>query len=249
MDAGIFSEIDKDIEAAGTRDFKVIAERRGYMPYDLAGSILGIASHYYKIPTIGVNAKLKDKARQFAGWHEMGHVLAGHIWEPGVINSGLHDFDFFTEDFNSKTISQNEMVANLISAHACIETEEALDAIGYYSKTLKQYRRLKVQQDQVRREYENLLFTIDRKAITGKVHARLKSYQRALSILEREKQGLEYELMDMNTCKTFSEMAASLDTTERILRYKLEALRLLDYDIDPQELESYTRMFEGVLME
>ena len=50
----------------------------------------------------------------------------------------------------------------------------------------------------------------------------------------------------MDISKTLSQVAANLGVTERVLRYKLKALRILGYDVDAQELERYDRMFEKV---
>ena len=58
---------------------------------------------------------------------------------------------------------------------------------------------------------------------------------------------MEDEMISCNYNKTFSEMAMDLGISERILRYKLEAMRLKGADIDPQELERYDRMFDNVI--
>ena len=51
----------------------------------------------------------------------------------------------------------------------------------------------------------------------------------------------------LGCCRTFSEIAAELGITESILRYKLEAMRLQGMDIDRQELERYSKMFNGAV--
>ena len=58
---------------------------------------------------------------------------------------------------------------------------------------------------------------------------------------------MESDLVYSNCCKTFSEMAAELDISESILRYKLEALNMKGMDIDRQELERYDRIFDGAI--
>ena len=60
-------------------------------------------------------------------------------------------------------------------------------------------------------------------------------------------QGLEEEISAMNGILTLSEIAAKAGTSERILRYKLEAMRIRGYDIDHVELEHYNRMFRHKL--
>ena len=54
-------------------------------------------------------------------------------------------------------------------------------------------------------------------------------------------------MMDTNCFLTIPGMAAELGTTETILRYKLEAMRLRGIDIDRQELERYNHVFKNAL--
>ena len=58
---------------------------------------------------------------------------------------------------------------------------------------------------------------------------------------------METEMTCLGCCRTFSEIAAELGITESILRYKLEAMRLQGMDIDRQELERYSKMFNGAV--
>ena len=72
-------------------------------------------------------------------------------------------------------------------------------------------------------------------------------FDKALRKLEERKNDLESEMGAMNCCKSFFEMASELNTTETVLRYKLEAMRLHGEDIDRQELERYDQVFKGAL--
>ena len=47
----------------------------------------------------------------------------------------------------------------------------------------------------------------------------------------------------MNCVLSLSEIAHEIGTTETILKYKLEAMRIRGHDIDIQELERYDRVF------
>ena len=42
---------------------------------------------------------------------------------------------------------------------------------------------------------------------------------------------------------SISEIAKELGTTDTILKYKIEAMRIRGYDIDIQELERYDQVF------
>lgn len=243
MNEKIFEKIDAAIKTLGTRDFRTAAEHFKILVVPITSSILGYAAHYRIIPAIGVNERLEGLEEQITGWHEIGHVLAGHIWEPSITSKGLLDTAFFTEDADSHSIAQHEKIANLVAAHAVVDTAEMLEAIGYNSRTLKQYRRLKERQDELRREYERLMFSVDHGRANTKVETSMKGYKRTLDMLEAEKNVLEGDLIAMNVSRSFSDIAAQMGVSERVVRYKLEALRLMGYDIDPQELERFDRMF------
>ena len=57
----------------------------------------------------------------------------------------------------------------------------------------------------------------------------------------------DIEIAQSVTPKKITEIAAKAGTSERILRYKLEAMRIRGYDIDHVELEHYNRMFRHKL--
>ena len=237
----LLSWVDKAVEASDG-DYEAAARQNGILPIDCTSSILGYATHYGKLPVIGVNANLIGQERQFAGWHEMGHVKDGHIWEAQASN-GLWDAAFFSDEVDSQTISRHERTANLVAAHAVINTERTLEEIGYNSPTLRQYRELQRTIGKAKNEYEQLMFSAGK---TGRAKDIIRKRVQQLRLMLEDKEELEYQLRDMDICKTLSQVAANLGTTERVLRYKLEALRILGYDVDAQELERYDRMFEKV---
>ena len=79
------------------------------------------------------------------------------------------------------------------------------------------------------------------------VKYRLAEYQRSLKDLEDKKQELESDIAAMGCRHSFREIADELGTTETILKYKLEALRIRGYDIDTLELERYDKVFKGAM--
>ncbi len=237
----LLSWVDKAVEASDG-DYEAVARQNGILPIDCTSSILGYATHYGCLPVIGLNIKLTGLDRQYAGWHEIGHVKDGHIWEAQA-SSGLMDTSFFSEEVDSRTLSRHERVANLVAAHAVIHTERTLEEIGYNSPTLRQYRELQRTIGKVKNEYEQLMFSTGK---TGRAKEIIRRRIQQLRLMLEDKEELEYQLRDMDICRTLSQVAANLGTTERVLRYKLEALRILGYDVDVQELERYDRMFEGI---
>ena len=94
MEEKVFAEVDAAIKKLGTTEYRAAADHFGILVIPVTSSILGYASHYRNVPAIGINARLEGQDEQFAGWHEIGHVLAGHIWEPKLTAGGLLDTAF-----------------------------------------------------------------------------------------------------------------------------------------------------------
>jgi len=243
----IFSYIDSLIARADTKKPKAVAKYYHITYIELKGTIGGYATLYGPQPAIGVNVKQSDMWQELGGWHELVHVFDGHIYEPGF-EKGFVDGAFFTADYDSKTISRHERTANLVAAHVYLDDDKVLEKIGYNNSSFQQYRRAKAYRDNLMHELEGLRCSTfrDEQASTYQKIKTQKTY-REFQIASESLSDLEADLVYSDCCKTFSEIAASLNVDERILRYKLESMRLRGYDIDPQELEHYSRMFDQVM--
>ena len=248
MEDNVFAAALKAIAITGSKDPFTVADYLGILPIDISGNILGYAALYNdKYPAIGLNTRLDPVWRMFGGWHEIGHVLYGDVYDRALQKRGLLDTRFFSQEVDSKTIAVHERRANLFSADVCLSDEDVAEVTRYNSPLMLSYRRLLAYQEKLVHAYEQLRFSVQAESPSALMLTRMKSYENDLRKLEDRKNDLESEMLMTNCCKSFSEMASELDTTETILRYKLEAMRLRGEDIDRQELERYDRVFKGAL--
>ena len=207
----------------------------------LAGTIIGMSFRCSTLGVVSVNRNLDTVWRLFAYWHELAHVFRKHIDEPGF---GMHqDRGLFTVPVDSRSISRQEREANIISAEYNLVTGNILELIGYNNRTMQDYRKLKHYQDQLSRAYDTLRFSTFGEAPSHTVKYRMAEYRRVLRELDEKRNDLESDLTAMHCVKSISEIAGELGTSEIILKYKLEAMRLRGYDIDVAELERYDQVF------
>lgn len=245
MDEDIFSATDAAIaKANGSKDPEVIADyhrSRLLIGSPLEGSIVGMSFRCATLGVISVNRDLDTVWRKFAYWHELAHVFRKHIDEPGF---GYHqDRGLFSVAMDNHTISRQEREANIISAEYNLDTDAILELIGYYSRTMQNYRKLRKKQDEMAQAYDNLRFSTNASNPSNILRYRLAEYQRTLRLLNEKRYDLESEMVAMNCVRSLSDIAAELGTNVVILKYKLEAMRIRGFDIDVQELERYDQVF------
>lgn len=246
MDENIFSTIDKIIADTGTDDPIAVAENKGILAILINGSIKGYASLYHGIPAIGINVVLNALWYKFTGWHELGHVFDGHIYED-TSGRGLVDFECCAQEVDSLIIPRHEKIANLISANVCVKDEDVLTITNYDSQLMSSYRRLRAYQEHLVQEAEALRFSCYWNNASSLLKTQIHDLKHKINNVSQSLANMEMEINATNCCKTFHEMASELGVNERILRYKLEAMRMRGYDIDPQELETYNKMFDGAM--
>lgn len=243
LEEDIFSVVRQKITKAGTDDPREFADYYHILWIPLKGTITGYAASYSVIAAIGINERLTGTWLRFAAWHELGHVLAGHIYEQGR----LLDNGFFTQEVDSRTIPRHENTANLISADVCVRDDDVLRVSNYNSDTILAYRRMKAYQDRLVRDFETLRLTYNRENASPLLETQMQNLKHKIKGVSETLNDMESEMNALNFCKTFHDMADELGISERILRYKLEAMRRRGLDIDRQELENYGKMFEGAL--
>lgn len=245
MDEDIFSSTDAAIaRAKGSKDPEVVADYHRssvLIGSPLTGTIIGMSFRCSTLGVVSVNRNLDTVWRLFAYWHELAHIFRKHIDEPGF---GMHqDRGLFTVPVDSRSISRQEREANIISAEYNLVTGNILELIGYNNRTMQDYRKLKHYQDQLSRAYDTLRFSTFGEAPSHTVKYRMAEYRRVLRELDEKRNDLESDLTAMHCVKSISEIAGELGTSEIILKYKLEAMRLRGYDIDVAELERYDQVF------
>jgi len=246
MDGDFFAASDAAVARAGSTDPGEVAERLGIMVFDLTSSITALATRYSYIPVIGINIKLNGMWRSYGFWHEIGHIVKGHIDEPGFSTKHF-DTLLFSQEIDCRSIPRHEKEANIISAEYNIDTKAILEIISYDTSTMQDYRRLKAYQEKLGDAYKSLCSSANADKPSQMIKYRLAEYQRSLKDLENKKRELESDIAAMGCRLSFREIAAELGTTETILKYKLEALRIRGYDIDTLELERYDKVFKGAM--
>jgi biotin operon repressor len=238
----IFSIIEDKIKQAGSSDPREVADHFGILVVDLFGTIAGYATHYSFLPVIGLNRKLDDMWYMFGGWHELTHIFDGHIYESSFTN-GHYDNGFFSQSVDSRTVSVHEKTANLVSANVTISDEDVFRVTGYNTPSMCSYRELKAIQKELTQTFKQLQSSAD----SPIVRTKLQELRRQLEKTGSSIADLEFDIMLSDSYKSFSDMAEELGISERILHYKLEAMRLRGIDIDRQELEHYDTMFAGAI--
>ena len=241
----IFAVVDNAVRKAnGSTHPREVADCNHVLVGEpLTGSIIGMAMRFSTLGVIAVNERLKNIWVLLTLWHELAHILLGHVDEPSF---NFHrDNGIFTQSIDSKTLSRQEKEANLIAAEYSVNTARVLDLIGYNNRTMQDYRQLKTAQDALLKAYNNLRFSSYADHLPASIKRQLTEFRDAFMELEERKYNLEAELVAMHCFKTFDEIAADLEIDVVILKYKLEALRMRRYDIEVQELEHYSKVFRN----
>lgn len=246
MNNDIFSVVDEAIRHAGTDDPFAVAEDQGILAIKINGTVTGYAATYKGDPVIGVNEILNFLWYMLTGWHEMGHVLDGHIYE--ARGQKLADFQCFAQEVNSLAVPRHEKIANLISANVCVKDDDVMEVTRYDSSLMQAYRGMRAYYEKLVGEMDLLRFSANASS-SPMLKVRIHDLKNKINSVGMSLRDMENEIVSANGGKTFHEIASELGTNERILRYKLEAMRLRGLDIDPQELESYNRMFDGAIAE
>ena len=247
MDEDIFSIVKNKVTEAGTSDPREVAEHHGILVIDLKGSIAGYAALYENIvPAMGLNVRLKGFWYRFGGFHELTHVFSDDIRHPGFRN-GHADSWYCQNEVDDLSVPRHERIANLVAADLTVPDDDVIEIIGYNNPSMQSYRRLKAYQNELIKEFDNLRCSFNYSDPSTFLKAQVQDLKKKIAGVSEAISDMESELVYSNCCRTFSEMAAELGVTERILRYKLEAMRLQGMDIDRQELERYDRMFEGAV--
>ena len=196
------------------------------------------------MPALGLHVRLEGDWYMFGGWHELTHIFAGDIYETGFKN-GHADTGFFTQEVNSFAVPKHERIANLVAADVTVKDASVEEVTNYNSPTLRSYRRMKAYQMALAKEMESLRSSFN--PASNYLKAQMVDLKKKINGVSETLQKMEDDMISCNYNKTFSEMSMALGISERILRYKLEAMRLKGVDIDPQELERYDRMFEDAI--
>ena len=248
MKSNIFTVIDQAIaKAGGSKDPKEVADKNGILVGSpLVGNLVGMAMRMGYMGAIAVNERLNYIWKMFALWHEIAHVLRKHVDEPSFV---FHkDTQLFTIPVDSLTIPRHEFEANLISAEYNLDTNVILNLIGYYDKTMIEFRHTKKEIAQKKQKYNNILYSLNPKNISRNSKIQLLEYKRDLKDLTEKYYDLCSDISSLDYCKSISELAGEMDSNEIILGFKFKAMELNGIDdIEFPELPQYNRVFSCAL--
>lgn len=256
-DTGDFLRFMKKLyETAGTKDPREVARMLDIIVSDLTGSITGFATAIrtegdrMMVPVIGLNEKLEEGMYIATGAHEIAHVVDGHVYAASS-GSYMDEGSIFRHGIDSRCLSWDEKRCNLAAADICLEDEDVFRVTGYDNCHMRRYRELMAQQKLLsvspQRCLQAVPYSDGSVYVPEKTRIRAEAYWKSVRELGEHLREEEAFLAQLNLVKSFSEIAAELGTTETILHYKLEAMRLRGLDIDRQELASYNRVFENAL--
>lgn len=244
----VYGRAMEAVRNAACDDPEKVADANNIVFIELHGTIAGYATVYRTratgLPVIGLNIKMQSPMYMFGGWHELGHIFWDHVKVNGTCDQPLCDTGFFKDEVDSRTIFREEKEANLLSADVCIKDEAVIDIIGYNTRTQRDYRHLKEYLKKLTCSYEQLRISSRENGASALAKTRMQEIRHRIQETSDSIMELEYDLMYTSCCHSFREMAEHLETTETILRYKLEAMRLREYEIDRQELERYDKIFK-----
>lgn len=228
-----------------SRDPRAIAEHLGIRLVNACGSLIAFVTIVKGLTFIAVNPRLSAKKYDYALSHELGHVVCKHLNAPGFLGNGVHqETSLMSIPLYASTLCEQEKEANLIAADFMLDTRTVLEMVGYENRSVAQYRELRAKLREVQGDYESTLFSVTGRDISASLRRRLVDTRRLFQRTSSELKAIEQELQQMDCCLTIPEMAQELRVSSVIMEYKLEALRIRGYDVDPVELASYSQIFK-----
>ena len=240
IDRDVFKRMN-DITALAGHDPARVADYLHVRIHPAYLSINGMVTRTGGRFHIALNENQPAYQYTFACWHEIAHIVEGHLDLPGFMNGGgVHiDTDSFSSAFAERMVSQTELAANLAAADQMLDTSDILMRTGYYA--LAEYRSSRQEYWSLRRRLQRV-----RDSLVYSDSAALKC--QVAEITGELRQSFE-KIMDLEhsfSCSDFMsipEIALANQVPEHYVRYKLEALRIQGFDIDVQELLSYEKVF------
>jgi len=244
MDGSIFNAIDKVVAAAGSTNGHDIAAYLHIEEVTPAGPYVGYSMRIGFYTTISVHEDLNARANLLITDHEVMHVV-NNDFEDFAGGGGIFDQQAFTPGDDKRLITV-EMIANIGGADLFIPTESLLEEIGYNNPSLQAFRDCDTEKRDHIRRYQD---AIDRwrfcqsASERDRVRGILMKEQRALKLLDEARQDYASEIEAMHCCFTLEQLAKIYRVSPEIIRYKMRALQLRGYEVDPQELESFDKLF------
>lgn len=245
MTTTALNKLESISKKINSRDPRAIADYLDIPVVDACGSLIAFVTVEKGVTFIAVNPRLGPKKYDYALCHELGHVVSKHLNAPSFLANGVHqETSLMSIPLYASTLCEQEKEANLIAADFMLDTQTVLDMVGYGNESVAHYREIRAKQRDVQRSYESTLFSVHGRDISTSLRRRLVETRRLFQRTSDKLKSIEQELQHMDCCLTIPEMARELKVSSVIVEYKLEALRIRGYDVDPVELASYSRVFQ-----
>ena len=240
IDKSIFDRMDALVEKAGhdPKDVAACLKARVHPAYlGVNGMVVRVGGKTH----IALNESQPSYQYIFAYWHEIAHIIEGHLLLPGFLNGeGVHmDTDQFSGEYAEKMVIYTEKVSNLIAADQMLDGKAILAKTGYEAMENLRYlkRDLLALHDRLRFVMESLKYNSSpkMKCMYAETRRELKATYEKFMDLESE--------CSYGDFMTIKEIAADHKVPEHYIEYALEAQRIRGADIDIRELKSFDKVF------
>ena len=237
-------KMDRIARDAGTREPDDVLESMGYIFTDPGRSVDGFIMKRKGSTFYGVNQGITGLKYDFCVMHEGFHGLCKHYEHAGFLSpAGAHmDIGLFSD---YKNVAVTERDANIGSADFIIDTQTALEMLGYDSEDVAAYRADLESFEQHVRDYEWHFEVVSGSGNSDARIRRMIAYKRKLARMYQELQEQANDIANSGYCLTYPEIAKYFGVPEYIIGYKVEALRIRNYDIAPVELPSFGKVFSN----
>jgi len=247
MDDSIFSNIDALVVAAGTTNGHELAAFLHIDEQTHSGPFVGYSLKIGFYTTLSVHEDLNSRSNLLVTDHEIMHI----------VNNDFEDFEetsgavFDREAYNygaARRLARAEIIANLGGTDLFIPTPGFLDDIGYNNPSLQAFREYDSEKRDHIRRYQNAMDRWRFCQTSGerdKVRSILRKEQRALKLLEEACEDYASEIQSMNCCFTAEQLARRYRVSKDIINYKMRALQIRGYAVDPDELASFDTLFRN----
>lgn len=244
MDVSIFKEIDAVVKAAKTTNGHELAQYLKIEEYTHSGPFVGYAVKVGRYKTISVHEDLSRRGNLLVTDHEIGHIVRDHFEFVNGIGT-VRDREVFSP--NQRLLPELETEANLIGIDLYISTERILHLVGYNNPSVVMYRSISEQMRKLLNQFNDLA---DQARFCENEKDRRRSRDRGQEIRRLlhalDEQRVEYgnDIQTAHCCFTLDGLAREFHVSSSLIQYKLQALSLRGYDIDTQDLESFSKLFK-----
>lgn len=245
MDGSIFNEIDAVVKAAKTTNGHELARHLKVDSCTHSGPFIGYAVRIGRYTTLSVHEDLGKRGKLLVTDHEIGHIVRNHFAFVNGVGM-VQDREVFSS--NQYLLPELEIEANLIGIDLYIDTEHMLQLIGYDNPSVVRYRSIS---EKMRKALDEICNLVDQARFCEsdkdrrRCRDRVNGIRKLLHALDEQRVEYGSDIQASHCCFTLEELAREFGVTPSLITYKLQALKLRGYDIDAQDLESFSKLFKA----